>query len=92
MIELFNRGSELLVLPFLARAVELEQLVRDRQRLPGQVAFSIGEVQVEVVHYIERAEHSPPVAGIGAHVGVNSGQRRRHEAQLLHGPRLEEPA
>ena len=92
VVKLFHRGGQVLELPLLARAVELQQLVHDRQRVPGQVALGVGEVLVEVLDDVQRPVHAPPVAGIGADIRIDARLGRRGEAELLRVPRLEQPA
>ena len=78
---LARRPSQVVELPFLARAVELEQLVLDRQRILGQVALGIGQVLVQVLDDVQRPVHPPPVAGIGADIRIDARLARGGEAR-----------
>ena len=93
VVELLDRRGQVVELPLLARAVELEQLVRDRQRVLGQVGLGVGEVLVEVLDDVQRPVHPPPVAGIGADVGIDARLASGAvKLELLRLARLEQPA
>ena len=52
--------------------LNFSSVVLDRQRVLRQVAFRVGEVFVEIGDDVQGAEHAPPVAGIGADVGIDA--------------------
>ena len=58
----------------------------------ARYALGVLQIGVEVGDDVERPVHPPPVAGVGADVGVNARLLRRGELQLLDLPRLEQPA
>ena len=58
----------------------------------GQVRLGVGQVRVQVVDDVQRPVHPPPVARVGADVGIDARLRGRGEAQLLRVARLEQPA
>ena len=80
-MQTFDRRGEVVEGPLLARAVVLEQVVEDRQRVGGQVARRIGEVSGDVLDDVERAVHPPPVAGIGADIRIDARLGRGGEAR-----------
>src|SRR5262249_31581461 len=83
VVQLLHGGGKLLKLPFLARAIEFQQLVRDRQWVLRQIAFRIGEELIQVRDYVQGSVHAPPVARVGTDIRIHARLLWRGEGQLL---------
>ena len=78
--------------PFRAWPAILEERILNWERMGGEITGRIGQIALQIVHHIHRSKHPPPVAGIGANIGIHARLRGHAECHPLGGLRLHQRA